>query len=116
MAIDWSVIGTALAGVVGGVGIWFQTRKVTRARFESESSEYNADTAASKAERTMYEQLRKRLDDCEKDITNLRNELNDERRRGRDLELHIWKLEKLMKDAGLEVPMFVFNSMVSGRD
>lgn len=107
MAIDWTVFGTALGSLIIGVGSYFGGRKTRKAKSSAEYAEYGAERSMSNAETALYEQLRGRLTDLEGDIRNLRSELEIERGKARDLESHIWKLEKLMKDAGIEVPVFV---------
>jgi len=105
-SIDWGVLGTAIGGIVMGIGAYVSGRKSGRARTHADQAASGADYAMSTAETSLYEQFRTRLDDLEKDISKLRAELDIERRQGRALEIHIWKLERLMRAANIEPPEF----------
>ncbi len=92
------IIG-AIGGVVGGLWGWMQRNRCTTAETDSE-------VAQSKAEESIYRMMTERLTALETDVGRLRDELAQERSHSRALERHIFKLESLMRRAGLEPPAF----------
>lgn len=107
MAIDWSVVGAGIGMAFTGLISWFTGRKVEKAKNSATAAASGADRSISQAEQTLYTQLRGRMEDLEGDVRKLRKELNEERRKGHDLEMHIWKLERVMREANLSIPPFV---------
>lgn len=98
MATIGGIIG-AIGGVVGGLWGWMQHhRRMT--------AETDSDVAQSKAEESIYRMMTERLTALETDVGRLRDELAQERSHSRALERHIFKLESLMRHAGLEPPTF----------
>lgn len=104
-----TAVGAALGsiGLVAG-GIWaaWQNRLKTAAQTRAEVAESNASTAVADAQQTVYNGLNERVKTLEEDIRTLRKELAEERTHSRDLMLHIWKLETLMRQGGIEPPAF----------
>ncbi len=101
--IDWAATGGvigAIGGVVGGLWGWLQRQRHT-------SAAVDADVAQSHAEESIYRMMTERLTALETDVGRLRDELAQERSHSRALERHIFKLESLMRKAGLEPPEFV---------
>lgn len=100
--IDLAAVGGilgAIGGVVGGLWGWMQ-------RNRRNAAEVNSDVAQSKAEESIYRMMTERLTALETDVGRLRDELAQERSHSRALERHIFKLESLMRRAGLEPPVF----------
>jgi TolA-binding protein len=106
MAIDWAVASAAAMSIFTGIGAWFAGRRKEKAKSAADVANAGADRAIAEAESTLYNRLRERLDNLEGDVTALRNELDKERAYSRRLERHVWRLEKTMRDAGLEPPLF----------
>ncbi len=100
MAIDWTLVGAGVIGLATSIGAYF---KGQGARSVGAATD-GAGIAVADAETALYNRLRERLDSLEGDVTTLRSELDTERRRGRALERHIWRLEVLMRKAGIEPP------------
>lgn len=107
--LDLTAIGTAL-GSIGAVaaGLWmaWQRKKTTEAQTRADVAESNASTAVADAQKTVYDSLTDRVKTLEDDVRTLRRELSDERNHSRDLMLHIWRLETLMRQGGIEPPPF----------
>jgi hypothetical protein len=89
------------------LGTWFMTRRQNTAKTNAEIASANASASVSDAEGSLYQRLREELDALRNDINRLRSDLDIERRHSRRLELHVWKLERLMRAGGLEPPPFV---------
>lgn len=100
--MSWTQLGGAL-GAVGTVAasIWAWLERSQRTH-----AEVGADVARENAERSIYTMMTDRLSALEKDVAKLRDELSQERSHSRALERHIWKLERLMRQGGLEPPAF----------
>ena len=105
--IDWAVIGTGLGALATNAITYFMTKGKRKAADA-------VDIAVADAESTLYNRLRERLDALEGDVTKLRGELDTERKHGRKLERHIWRLEGLMRKAGVEPPPFDDDEMKPG--
>lgn len=96
--MDWTSLGTAIGGIVMGIGA-----VLAKGKFFPAS---RADAAASEAETAMYNRLRSDIDALRGDVQRLRSELDEERKQGRRLERHIRTLETLMRKGGIEPPEF----------
>ncbi len=120
--MDWGAIGTAIGSiglVAGGIyGVWLQRGKKaagTRADIaesDAKVSEANAVGTVADAQLTVYNLLLERVTTLEKDMRLVRQELAEERQHSRRLVLHIWKLEQLMRAAGVDVPAFIDGEIV----
>lgn len=104
---DWPSIGIALSGIFVGIAGWIKDRKTGKADDKAEIAQSNASAAVADAEGTIYNRLREEIDALRNDVNRLRSDLDQERRHSRALELHVWKLERIMRDAGLTPPPFV---------
>lgn len=113
MIFDWSAIGTGIAMAVTGITTWFVQRKSNGAKQAASVAASGSDKAIADAESILYNRLRERLDSLEKDVTNLRSQLDVERKHSRSLEIHVWRLENIMRKANLEPPVFVEASNVA---
>lgn len=109
MAIDAGIVGQTL-GWLGMVmaSAWAVYERWNKAKAASAASisESNAEKSVADAQTTVYSLLTKRLEVLESEVNSLRQELAVERQHSRNLELHIWKLESLMRKGNLEPPMF----------
>lgn len=88
MSIDWNAIGTGLGGLVigiGGVAMWLRQRAV-------ESARQGAEVDVIQLMRDQMAVLSDRQAVLE--------------RENRQLQRHIFKLERLMHDAGIVPPAF----------
>lgn len=107
--MDWNVIGGVLAAVgaiaTGAWGWWLKNRKDTAAT-QAHVANARASEEVADAQQTIYRLLNERLNTLEVEVRGLRDELATERRHSRKLEVHIWRLEGLMRGAGLEPPVF----------
>lgn len=88
MAIDWNLVGTGLMGLLTGVGGWFMG-KGKRA----------VESAEATAERDVVNLLRQEVQRLSDRLTLM------EAREGRTIR-HIYRLEGLMRAAGIEPPHF----------
>jgi hypothetical protein len=107
-------IGTVVAGIV----VVFSTayglimkHKVKMAETRSDVASANSERVAADAQSALYTIMTDRLNSVESQLTGLRNALEDEKKKNRKfyfktrlMELHIKRLETLMKSAGLDVP------------
>lgn len=107
MVLEWDKIGAAITGLVIGIGGFFGGRVTRKADTGAEVAQANAAASVADAEGTLYNRLREEIDALRNDVSRLRADLDVERRHGRALELHVWKLERIMRDAGLTPPPFV---------
>lgn len=109
MAVDWQAIGGALAAVgavATGAWAWWANKKKADAQNRAAVAESNADATVADAQATIYKLLTERVVTLETEMRAVREELSTERRHSRKLELHILKLENLMRTAGMEPPVF----------
>jgi hypothetical protein len=109
MAVDVSTVGTglgAMAAILTGAWAWWQKNQRAQAQTRAEVAMADAGRAIADANGEVYKLVTERLRAVEADIERLRDELNHERRRSRAMELHIIRLENLMRRAGIEPPAF----------
>lgn len=109
VSFDWGAVGATLAAigaVATGAVAWWQGRQKAKAQTRADIAESDAERNVADAQSTVYKLLSERLSTLEREVKELRAELGEERRHSRRLELHIWKLEQLMRAAGLEPPEF----------
>lgn len=90
-------------GTAGGI-LWaawqtWQKNKVSTANGE-------AQVAVADAQAAVYTMMTSRLESLEVEMRSVRAELATEREHGRKMEIHIFKLESMMRKAGLEPPLF----------
>ena len=114
--IDWSALGGTVAGVfsavglaAGGVYAWWQKNQRTAATTRADVAEANTERVVADSQSTVYKLLTDRLTTLEIEMRGVRQELSAERSHNRQLVLHIWKLEGLMRQAGLTPPQFDAN-------
>jgi hypothetical protein len=107
LGINVGKIGGAIGAVVAGVGAgWLYFKRLV-----GQGKIATAEKALAVSQETLYSQLTQRLNSLEEDYKSIREELRVERDNSRKLamqnqrlELHIIKLEALMRNAGIEVP------------
>lgn len=103
--VDGGTVGNILLGISTlGLGLGWARDKLIKNRIDTANSE--ATVAVADAQQSVYTMLTGRLETLEKEVQGLRSELQTERLHSRKLEIHIWKLEKIMSGAGLELPVF----------
>lgn len=105
--IDWTAVGSSLAGLaIGAAGTiaWWQSRAARAARVDAEVAESGKVRSIADAEHTLYKLLAERLASVEAEVQSLRGDLSVERKHSRQLEVHIYRLENVMRKAGLEPP------------
>lgn len=102
--IDWVKVVEYGSYIVLGIGGWFMGRSKRKSDAAVTTAQANADVAMADAEGTLYRRLREDLDAMRADVDRLRAELDTERKHGRKLEQHIWRLERLMREKGLTPP------------
>lgn len=105
--IEWAKVIEYGSYAVLGIGGWFMGRGKRKSDAAVDAAQANAEVAMADAEGTLYRRLREDLDAMRADLNRLRAELDTERKHGRKLERHIWRLERLMREKGLEPPPFV---------
>jgi hypothetical protein len=113
VSLDLSAIGSAIAAVVvasgtviGGAYAWWLKNKRNQADVRADVATSAAQQVVADAQRTVYQTLLERVTTLEADMRIVRDELSVERKHSRKLELHIWKLENLMRAANMEPPVF----------
>lgn len=99
MSIDWSQIGTALGGIIIAIGGWFAGRKTNKATSEATVERARAEGASAAAETSVVTLMREEVRRLSERVSAL------ESREGR-LIRHIYRLEGLMRGAGMEPPHF----------
>lgn len=128
MEIDWTQLGTGIAGLVTGCGVAILGLYKFAIKHRSRMTEQEADVAANQAERSVadaqklvYDSLMSRIQALETDVGTVRNELAEERRvsralaaRNLQLELHVKHLEFLMKASGIDVPVLRATTVEGG--
>lgn len=110
MEINWEQIGGWIAGLgFAATTAWglVQKFKKDKATTRADIADANADRSVADSQTTVYNMLTSRLETLETEVRGLRAELSVERVHSRKLELHIWKLENLMRAQGMEPPAFV---------
>lgn len=108
--IDYHQVGMwfgAIGATATGVWAWWLKNKRAAAETRAEVAESDAGRTVADAQSTVYKLMQGRLETVENDVRTLRSELAAERAHSRRLELHIWKLEGLMRKAGMEPPAFI---------
>lgn len=107
--MDASVLGQGLVGVaaIGGIAwaAWERFQK-GRAQLSADIATSDASRTVADAQATVYGLVTQRLAALEEEVKGLRNELAVERAHSRKLELHIWKLEGMMRKANLDPTLF----------
>lgn len=105
--MDLSPLGASLVSLVVGAGgalVWWQRRTAREASLQAEVAKEGAVRTVADAEHTLYKLLAERQTQLEAEVREMRAELNTERAHSRQLEVHIFRLENLMRKAGLEPP------------
>lgn len=105
--IDWSAVGSSLVALLVGAGAaiaWWQGRAAKQAKLDAEVAASGASRSIADAEHTLFKLLADRLTTVESDLKAVRAEQAVERSHARQLEVHIYRLENLMRKAGLEPP------------
>jgi uncharacterized protein HemX len=105
--MDLSALGTAIATLLvaaGGTVAWWENRKAKAAKMEAEVARSGAERTVADSEHTLYKLLVERLNRLEASLAKVEQDLDAERRRGRELETHIYHLENLMRRAGMDPP------------
>lgn len=109
MAVDAGTVGQVLGYIgmacTGAWAVWERWGK-TRAANAASVAESHAAATVADSQSVVYSLLTKRLETLEAEIGAVRQELALERKHSRDRDLHIYKLEGLMRKAGLEPPVF----------
>lgn len=108
-SIPWEKVGaffTAASIAVGGAyAAWLKHRKNV-AETRAVVAEDSARSAVADAQKTVYETLVNRVAMLETDVTKLRDDLQAERKLSRSLQVHVMRLEDMMRKAGMEPPPF----------
>lgn len=97
--IDWQAIGAAAAAIFIGVGGWLTGRRGSTAKTDTEVAKARAEGAQAAAEQTVVELMREEVSRLSVRVAAL------ESREGK-LIRHIYRLEGLMRGAGIEPPHF----------
>jgi len=109
--IDFNALGSAIAALLIGAGLvvtWWLNREAKNAKTRAEVAQSGAKRTAADAEHTLYKMLAERLAVLETELKEVRAEQAVERRHSRGLEVHIYRLENLMRQAGLDPPQREF--------
>lgn len=109
MALDAGAVGEAVGWIgMAATAVWAAYERWTKIKAASAAdvAQNNANATVADSQSVVYSLLTKRLEALESEIKSVRDELALERKHSRDRDLHIWKLEDLMRKANLEVPVF----------
>lgn len=99
MSIDWSQVGNAAIAIIIGIGGWVGGRATKKATTEASVERARAEGASAAAETSVVTLMREEVKRLADRVGAL------ETREGR-LIRHIYRLEGLMRGAGLEPPHF----------
>lgn len=105
--MDFGTVGAALSTLIlgaGGAWAWFLKQKKAAAETNTDVAHADAERAVADAQHTLYKLLNQRVESLEVEIRELRAELSIERKHSRALEVHIYRLENLMRQQGIEPP------------
>lgn len=108
-SIPWDKVGGAIIGastIIGGIYAAIMRHRKNVAETRATVAEDTARTAVADAQRTVYDTLVGRVSMLEEDLRKMRDELQAERRLSRALQLHVMRLEDMMRKAGMEPPAF----------
>lgn len=111
--MDLTALGASLVSLAIGTGggiAWWQQRAARAAKADAEAAKSGADRAVADAEHTLYKLLAERQTQLEQEVREMRQELATERQHSRQLEVHIFRLENLMRQAGLDPPAREFGA------
>lgn len=111
----WSAIGTVVGGLVVAATTTYglvMRHRVKMAEVQSSVAIANSDRVEANAQSALYTVMTDRLTSVEAQLSGLRDSLEEEKKKNRKfyfktriMELHIKRLETLMKSAGLDVPI-----------
>jgi hypothetical protein len=107
--IDWTAVFAVVGPAIAGLGTWLKMRKPNQAKIDAAVAQLRSDESMSDAEGTLYKRLREEIDALRQDLSRMRAELDIERKHGRKMEKHIWVLERMLRDAGLDPPALVLD-------
>lgn len=97
--------GNILLGIAAaGSAIGWVREKFIKTRIESANAD--AQVAVLGSQESLFNILTTRLESVETDLKAVRSELATERAHSRRMEVHIFKLESIMREAGLTPPVF----------
>jgi len=99
MAIDWNAVGAAAIALVTGAGGWLMGRKPNQAKLDAAVSAAKAEAVNSDSTSAAVALLRAEVERLSARVQAL------EGREGR-LIRHVYRLEGLMRGAGIEPPPF----------
>ena len=105
--MDMTALGGAAVTLIlgaGGAWAWFLKQKRDVASTGADIALSDAHRATADAHHFLYKSMNERLNAVETELREVRAELSIERKHSRNLELHIWKLEKTMREAGITPP------------
>ena len=102
----WQTIGAAIGIALSAIAGFFSGRHRRPAAEAAEVASFTADAVKSRAESELYQQLIDRMETLEVAHRKLEHELDAERRLRRSLEDHVGLLERLMRAADLNPPVF----------
>ena len=102
---DGGSLTKIILGIAGAGGfIWAAWERWIKNKTLTASSD--AHVAVSEAQQAVYNMMTNRLEALEKEMRDVRAELSAERAHSRKLEIHVFRLESIMRKGGLEPPVF----------
>lgn len=99
MSIDWTAVWGVVGPAVVGLATWLKMRKPNQAKLEAAVAAARVETVTANAENAVVTLLRQEVERLSARMTLL------EKREGR-LIRHLYRLEGLMRGAGIEPPPF----------
>jgi uncharacterized protein HemX len=100
-------IGAGLAALATGAAGWFAGRRTRNAAEDAEVAEHGVATAAARGDIEVIRRLTERVTAAEDEIRKLHHELAAERRHRWHVENHMQTLDRALRDAGIQPPVYV---------
>lgn len=105
--MDLTTLGgvfATLGAIATGAWAWWLKNQKNVAHTGAEVAVADASRAVADAQHTLYKTLNERVNALEVELREVRAELSIERKHSRALEIHIYRLENLMRQKGIEPP------------
>lgn len=95
-------------GVLGGgaIGTFLWALYERWLRLKVVRAQTDVQVVGLEGQESVYSMLKDRLEEMQKELNSIRDEVAIERKHSRKMEIHIFKLESLMRKAGIEPPVF----------
>jgi len=106
MSIDWNTIGAGVGALILSVITWFGGRATKKATTDATVAKAKAEATQSAAESSVVEMMRQEVLRLGARVAALEEEQRKAQARESRLIRHVFRLEGLLRGAGLEPPHF----------